>query len=82
LPKALLSPREAYFSSTREVDLREAEGKIAAELIAPYPPGVPLICPGEVFTAEIVEYIKELYTKGVRWQGPADCTLQKVKIID
>ncbi|MGI6332708.1 MAG: aminotransferase class I/II-fold pyridoxal phosphate-dependent enzyme [Zhaonellaceae bacterium] len=82
LPKALLSPREAYFSSTREVDLRDAEGQIAAEMIAPYPPGVPLICPGEVFTAEIVEYIKELYTKGVRWQGPADCTLQKVKIID
>lgn len=82
LPEAILSPREAYFSSYLQVDLNEAKGKIAAEMIAPYPPGVPLICPGEVFTAEIVDYIKELRSHDIKWQGPADGTLQTVRIID
>jgi arginine decarboxylase len=82
LPKALLSPRDAYFSSYRAVDLKEATGKVAAEMIAPYPPGVPLICPGEVFTEDVVAYIQELRANEIKWQGPADGTLQKVRIID
>ena len=82
LPRALLSPREAYFSPYVQVSLKEAKGKIAGEMIAPYPPGVPLICPGEVFTAEIIEYIEELRCQEIKWQGPADGSLQTVRIIE
>lgn len=82
LPPVVLSPREAYFAGYREVDLLEAAGELSGEMIAPYPPGIPLICPGERFTSEIIEYIQKLRKQQSKWQGSADATLKKVRIIE
>lgn len=63
-PKVLLSPREAWLAPRRELPLGEAAGKIAAELIAPCPPGLALTVPGEVLTPEVLERLRDL-------RGPA-----------
>ena len=60
IPEQVLSPRQARFAPGRRVRLGEAEGLIAAEPIAPYPPGVPVAAPGERLTKKVIEYLEEL----------------------
>ena len=81
-PEVALTPREAFFwSRTRNCFLKEAEGEISAELICPYPPGIPLLSPGETITRAVIEIIEELQAAGATWQGPADPTLKKLEVL-
>ena len=54
MPPMRMTPRQAFYSCKEEVPLEKAVGRIAAESITPYPPGVPIICPGEELTEETV----------------------------
>ncbi|MCL2549096.1 MAG: hypothetical protein FWE76_08035 [Symbiobacteriaceae bacterium] len=74
----LLSPRQAWQSTTKAVSLTQATGRIVAEVIAAYPPGVPLISPGELITDEVVEIITEMLP---RIPGGIKETLQ-IKVVD
>ena len=65
-----MTPREAFYRECRLVRLEEAVGEICAETLCPYPPGVPLLAPGEVITRETVEMIMELEGLGNRLAGP------------
>lgn len=56
-------------TAKRRTKLTDAEGKICASSIIPYPPGIPLVCPGEMITAEVIEYIQELRTLGEKVIG-------------
>ena len=58
IPRQILTPRQAFFAPHCQVPLEAAVGKIAAETITPYPPGVPLICPGEVIDKPVLECLK------------------------
>ncbi|MGI6012326.1 MAG: aminotransferase class I/II-fold pyridoxal phosphate-dependent enzyme [Ruminococcus sp.] len=78
----ILSPREAYFSETRTVKWEEARGKTAAEMIAPYPPGIPLICPGERLTEEIFEAVEGYKKQCCHFHGPQDESLATFKVIE
>lgn len=60
LPQAVLSPRQARFAQAKRTRLGQALGKIAADPIAPYPPGVPVVAPGEVLTEKILDYLYKL----------------------
>ncbi|WP_026486397.1 aminotransferase class I/II-fold pyridoxal phosphate-dependent enzyme [Caldanaerobius polysaccharolyticus] len=57
LPPMALAPREAYYSPKAEVPLDQAEGMICGDFIVPYPPGIPVLCPGEMITKEAIECI-------------------------
>ena len=81
-PPAALSPREAFYSRTSRCSLREAAGRIAAETIAFYPPGIPVICPGEVFTEEICRYIEAMQAAGLKVTGAADASLRTLGVIE
>ncbi|MBO8169898.1 MAG: hypothetical protein H0Z35_12045 [Thermoanaerobacteraceae bacterium] len=81
-PEVLLNPREVTFSSTREVSLQEAVGAVAAEPVIPYPPGIPLVAPGEKITGDVLEGILNLKKLGFKFQGPMDRKLKKIKIVD
>ena len=59
-PQILMSPFEASFKATEEVPIKRALGRISFELIVPYPPGIPLLVPGELITKEILDYLKEI----------------------
>jgi len=82
LPAKRMTPRQAWFSDSREVPLACCTGLISAEWVAAHPPGIPVICPGEEFTPEIVEYLQLLKGGGASVIGTADGMLEKVKVVD
>ncbi len=69
LPQQLLTPREAFFADFSLVPWDSALGKIAAEVIAPYPPGVPVLCPGERIDGELLEFLHDWERAGGSWPG-------------
>lgn len=81
LPEQVLSPEEAFYSETRSVLLSEAEGEISAEMIMAYPPGIPLICPGERLSREIIDYINILKRERLNLQGTEDPTVSRIKVV-
>lgn len=62
-------PREAFFSEKSIVNLKESIGKISGEFITPYPPGIPLLIPGELITNEIIQTLQQLIEVGIAVQG-------------
>lgn len=81
VPPMVLTPREAYFRSSRAVRLEASCGQVAAEMVAPYPPGIPLLYPGERIIRETVAVIQGLTKQGVRFHGPVDSTLETIRVI-
>lgn len=82
LPPMALTPREAYFHRKTEVPWSCAAGKIAGEMLVPYPPGIPLVYPGEVITRELWEQAEACRQKGLTIHGPASASLEKFQVID
>jgi arginine decarboxylase len=76
-----MSPREAYFSQTETVLKEEASDRIIAELICPYPPGIPLLMPGEVITAEALNYLDAVLNLGGTLTGCSDRSLKSFKVV-
>ena len=79
--EAVMTPREAYFAPARLVPLTEACSHVAAEVITPYPPGIPLLAPGEVITEAIVSYLREGLAAGMHITGAADPTLATLRVV-
>ena len=82
IPIQALSPREAFFAPSRAVPLRDAVGKVAAELVVPYPPGIPVLAPGEVIGPDVVDHLLACCRAGVHICGPADPALDRVAVVD
>jgi lysine decarboxylase len=70
-PQMALSPRQALFSPRQTLPLERSEGRIAAEQIAPYPPGIPVIAPGEIVTKKHLAYLAQIGYN--RWKEPIQC---------
>ncbi|SEN07642.1 aminotransferase class I/II-fold pyridoxal phosphate-dependent enzyme [Lihuaxuella thermophila] len=81
IPELALCPRDAFYSETVSVPLTESAGKIIAEFIMIYPPGIPVLLPGERITAENISYIQEHIKAGLPVQGTEDPTIQTVRVI-
>jgi lysine decarboxylase len=76
-----LSPRDAFLGEGETVRVDDAVGRISAESIAGYPPGIPALLPGERITAEVVSYLRELTAAGARLHGAADPTFTTVRVL-
>jgi arginine decarboxylase len=76
-----ISPREAFLGPSKAVPVADAVGRISAESIAGYPPGIPALLPGERITAEVISYLRELTRAGARLHGAADPSFQTVRVI-
>jgi len=73
LPAALAcSPREAYFGPTEYTPLGQAAGRISSDIVTIYPPGIPVVVPGETLAAETVEYLRFMGAHGARIDGVLD----------
>ncbi len=81
VPTRGISMRGAYFAKTEMIDASSAEGRISADLIAPYPPGVAVVAPGEVLTGQILDGLKASKDAGVRIAYATDPTLQKYRVV-
>jgi lysine decarboxylase len=81
VPQTVLSPREAFFAPNETVGADAAVGRISAELIAPYPPGVPVLAPGERVTADALDALREVKADGGRIAYAADPSLATFQVI-
>ena len=81
IPPIRMNPREAFLADTEFVRFKESAGQICAEVITPYPPGIPVISPGEEITPEIIEYLRLEQRAGVRMQGPYDSELRTIRVV-
>ena len=80
LPDTVLTPREAYYAATEKVPFAAAAGRVAAEQIMFYPPGIPLIVPGDRITQGQLDYIREQQAIGLKVVGPADTGLDTIQV--
>ncbi len=81
LPEAVLTPREAFYARTESVSFRKSAGRICTEIVSPYPPGIPILVPGERITQELVDYIQLVYHHGGFINGPDDIRLHTIKVV-
>ena len=80
-PATVLSPRDAFFAAHETVPAEAAGGRVSAELIAPYPPGIPVLAPGELITGEIVAALHAVLRDGGRVAYAADPTLGTLQVV-
>jgi arginine decarboxylase len=74
-------PREAFFAGTETVPLRRASGRVSAELVTPYPPGIPAVAPGEVINEAMIDYFEAISAAGGFVEGAADQTLRTLRVV-
>lgn len=79
-PKIILTPHKAFYSDKTSVQLKESVGKISGEFITPYPPGIPILTPGEEITEEIIEYIECVKLENIEILGLTNDE-EEIKII-
>jgi lysine decarboxylase len=80
-PEKAMTPREAFFAGREAVPAEAAAGRVAAETVAPYPPGIPAIAPGEVVSAKLVDALRESAAAGTRLSYCADPLLRTLQVV-
>ncbi|KAL1518670.1 hypothetical protein AB1Y20_002958 [Prymnesium parvum] len=80
--KSYCSPREAFFRGSRSVPAAKAIGQISAALVCPYPPGIPILIPGEEITAEAVSLLHDLRAAGCSITGCADNSMATFDVLE
>ena len=75
------APRKAFYADKISLPLDEASGKVCTEFVMCYPPGIPILAPGELVTDEIIEYIKYAKAKGCQMTGTEDLNIERLNVI-
>jgi arginine decarboxylase len=81
IPLLAVSPRDAFYSETELVPFDDSEGRVIAEFIMVYPPGIPIFIPGEIITEDNLRYIKKNMEAGLPVQGPEDYDFKMLRVI-
>lgn len=81
LPQSVLAPRVAFFAQKETVPWQEAAGRISGEQISFYPPGIPLLVPGEIITDKLQKYCQRMLALGLHLSGPKNHTLETIQVI-
>ncbi|KKD02885.1 aminotransferase class I/II-fold pyridoxal phosphate-dependent enzyme [Streptomyces sp. WM6386] len=74
-------PRDAFFGPTEDVPVREAAGRVAAEMVTPYPPGIPAVLPGERLTEPVLRYLTTGLAAGMNLPDPSDPDLETIRVL-
>jgi arginine/lysine/ornithine decarboxylase len=80
IPLLAVSPRDAFYSETELVPFDDSEGRVIAEFIMVYPPGIPIFIPGEIITEDNLSYIKKNMEAGLPVQGPEDYDFKMLRV--
>ena len=75
------SPQQAFYADKISLPLRETEGRVCSEFVMCYPPGIPILAPGERITAEILDYIEYAKAKGCSMTGPEDPDILRLNVL-
>ncbi|MGY1617867.1 aminotransferase class I/II-fold pyridoxal phosphate-dependent enzyme [Geodermatophilus sp. SYSU D00691] len=79
--ESVMSPRAAFFAPVEQVPVAEAVGRVVAEMVTPYPPGVPVLAPGERITQEVLDYLTTGVEAGMLLPDPADPSLKSLRVV-
>jgi len=80
-PQVVLSPQEAFYGEQVSMPIAESAGKISGEFVMCYPPGIPILAPGERITEEILAYIRYSKERGCMMTGTEDMEIENIKVI-
>jgi arginine/lysine/ornithine decarboxylase len=80
-PKQIVSPQEAFYAAKESVALTAALGRVSSEFVMCYPPGIPVVAPGELITPQILEYIRYAKEKGCSMTGPEDAMIEHLNVL-
>ena len=80
-PEVIMSPQDSFYAEKEAVPIRESEGRICSEFVMCYPPGIPILAPGEMITPEIIEYIVYAKEKGCSMQGTEDPEVENLNVL-
>jgi arginine/lysine/ornithine decarboxylase len=78
---SVMRPRDAFFARVEQVPVAEAAGRIAAEMVSPYPPGVPVLTPGERINQEVVDYLTTGVAAGMLIPDAADPEMKTLRVV-
>lgn len=81
-PTVMVSPQTAFYAEKKAVPIRETEGMICGEFAMCYPPGIPILAPGEMITKEIIDYIIYAKEKGCSMQGTQDPAVEYLYVME
>lgn len=80
-PEVVCSPQKAFYSNKKSVPLKDSAGEVCSEFVMCYPPGIPILAPGERITEAILEYISYAKAKGCSMTGPEDPDINNINIL-
>ena len=81
-PVVAVSPQEAFYAPKKSLPLRSTAGHICSEFVMCYPPGIPILAPGEKITNEILDYIEYAKYKGCSMTGPEDAAIEHLNVLE
>lgn len=81
VPQVILSPQQAFYADKEKTVLAASTGRISGEMVMCYPPGIPIVAPGERITSDIVSYIEYAKFKGCSLMGTEDPTVDSILTI-
>ena len=80
-PDVAVSPQDAFYAEKESLPLMETDGRICSEFVMCYPPGIPILAPGERITREILDYIVYAKEKGCSMTGPEDADITRLNVL-
>ena len=80
-PKVVATPQEAFYADKEMLPLDQTNGRICSEFVMCYPPGIPILAPGEIITEDIINYIKYAKEKGCSMQGTEDPDIEHLNVL-
>ncbi|HIZ09379.1 MAG TPA: aminotransferase class I/II-fold pyridoxal phosphate-dependent enzyme [Candidatus Borkfalkia avicola] len=80
-PVVAVTPQYAFYSPKQSLPLEETAGRICSEFVMCYPPGIPILAPGERVTSKILDYIRYAKEKGCQMTGPEDAKIERLNVL-
>jgi len=81
-PDVVYTPQKAFFASKKSMRIKDSKGRVSGEFVMAYPPGIPVLAPGERITEEIIEYIAYAKEKGSLLMGPQDMMIENILVLE
>lgn len=81
-PKIILPPQKAFYANKKQIPIKNSKDRISGEFVMSYPPGIPILAPGERITKEIIDYIEYAKIKGCSLTGTLDSKVENINIVE
>lgn len=81
-PKVVMPPQKAFYSRKRSMEIVQSEGRICGEFVMCYPPGIPILAPGEMITNDVIKYIFYAKEKGCFMTGTEDMNIENINVVE